>query len=650
MLSDLIVDNIWSKYKKVGKLSEQGACAAVLIIEENGKPGVQYVAKVTVLSSDIASKVFFTELEIMSRMHHPSILPVVGFGFANFKDDRFDLTSVPIMITPYMKNLSLESVLKKEENSLSPPGWNTTTKYIVAIGISLGMLYLHSRNIVHRDLKPANILLDENYYPKIADFGTSKAKKENADLMNTYIGTPYYMANEMSEGDYDSSVDVFSFGLILFNIITGTKIEKKQIHNKRYIVGKHCNEYQFNFLESCWDSNPFKRKTFAEIISELVNISFWDEDEGIDFDQIRDYIRNFDEARIFITDKSPFADLMVDDKMKEMIKRRVYQHSSLLSSDYDPLGDDIFPSPSSASLPTKIIEEPVIRPTTMKVPTVNKEVQTDIGNSNAAVIRLPSTPILFHIDEIPKYYGLSLENKEFINKATNGDIKSLMQLGQYILHGQNGFTASPNVAIKIFQKAAKQGCSDGFFEIGNMYLRGNGVEQNEEEAIRFYEKAIEAGNSSALCNYGSIYYSRYENKNDKKDLEIAVDCFKRAIDLNGNATAMHHYAHLILSGKLSVLDKFSSDPEQNKRIAHNYIKKAAEIGNIASMHTYAYITYKDWKEKQESKTKFTVQDLIDLELAEKYMMAAVEKGEKESQNTLKKIQKAISMTRKAMKK
>ena len=60
------------------------------------------------------------------------------------------------------------------DNAIAKSNLTTFNKYIILYGIAEGMKYLHSIGIIHRDLKPSNILLDENFYPKICDYGTSK--------------------------------------------------------------------------------------------------------------------------------------------------------------------------------------------------------------------------------------------------------------------------------------------------------------------------------------------------------------------------------------------------------------------------------------------------------------------------------------------
>ena len=81
---------------------------------------------------------------------------------------------------------------------------------------------MHDLGVVHRDLKPENILFDRDLSSvKLIDFGMSKILEEENTLMNTKLGTPYYISPEILKGKYDKSCDMWSIGVITYVLLTG---------------------------------------------------------------------------------------------------------------------------------------------------------------------------------------------------------------------------------------------------------------------------------------------------------------------------------------------------------------------------------------------------------------------------------------------
>jgi serine/threonine protein kinase len=96
------------------------------------------------------------------------------------------------------------------------------------MGIARGMRHIHSRNIIQRDPKTGSILLGREHHACVADFGSSRFDRFAA-MVTTISGTSLYMAPEQYESTYDRRVDVFSFGLILYESFQGKPVSERSL-------------------------------------------------------------------------------------------------------------------------------------------------------------------------------------------------------------------------------------------------------------------------------------------------------------------------------------------------------------------------------------------------------------------------------------
>jgi serine/threonine-protein kinase ULK/ATG1 len=129
----------------------------------------------------------------------------------------------PCILTPLMPNGSVDRFIADEQKGKPRPEWTPTRKHIVLYGCAAGMEALHRARIIHRDFKPANILLTDLLEPKIADFGFSKhVAPGETKYQSMLAGTPLYTAPEVHLGeDFSWPVDVYSFGMSMYAIVTG---------------------------------------------------------------------------------------------------------------------------------------------------------------------------------------------------------------------------------------------------------------------------------------------------------------------------------------------------------------------------------------------------------------------------------------------
>ncbi|KAK3446604.1 hypothetical protein EUGRSUZ_A02282 [Eucalyptus grandis] len=131
-----------------------------------------------------------------------------------------------LLVYPLMINKSVDLCLRAKPETRPPLDWLTRRK--IALGAARGLSRLHDLNIVHRDIKPANILLDEEFEPHIADFGlvrfTNRRHDSDSYFTNRICGTFGYMAPEYGmKGKYSVKTDVFSYGVVLLQLVTGQR-------------------------------------------------------------------------------------------------------------------------------------------------------------------------------------------------------------------------------------------------------------------------------------------------------------------------------------------------------------------------------------------------------------------------------------------
>lgn len=162
-------------------------------------------------------KQFQTELKAMAKYRHENLLQILGFSCDN--------PEAKCLVCTYMPNGSLEERLAKK-NGTRALQWKTRLN--IAIGTARGIVALHTmyeKPLVHRDVKSANILLDANLVPKLGDFGIAHLGADwqatTKAITSRWCGTPVYMSDEALRGNITEKMDTFSFGVVLFELITG---------------------------------------------------------------------------------------------------------------------------------------------------------------------------------------------------------------------------------------------------------------------------------------------------------------------------------------------------------------------------------------------------------------------------------------------
>ena len=249
--------------------------------------------------------IIYNEINIHSKLSHQNIIKLY-----NMHEDDETIN----IIMEYAPNGNLYQMIKKEKN-----GFSESKAFDYFIQVINAVYYLHSNNIIHRDIKPENLLLCEDNKLKLCDFGW--AKELSLENRSTFCGTMEYMAPEIvGSENYDYSVDIWSLGILLYellfghspfkgsntnNIIQNIKSHELNYDDKNKKISKSCKD----LIQKLLNMNPQKRLKIKDILEHPF---------------IKKYAKKFSNSKK--------VQMIDDDKIQNMLNKNLHDMNNNNSS------------------------------------------------------------------------------------------------------------------------------------------------------------------------------------------------------------------------------------------------------------------------------------------------------------------------------
>ena len=290
-----------------GKAIGRGGAGPIRLAKYKETGELVAMKPIRVDDTEASRKSYEREVEILGNFNHPVLLQLLGC--TPFPEEgTFDN---PVIMTAYMPKGDLHKV---DTATLT-----ATQKHIILYGIASALMFLHEHRVIHRDIKPGNIFLDDNFEPRIGDFGHAKVCTNEDWKSQSFAqprGTAEFMAPEIWQDPtcFDFKVDVYAFAMVMYLLVTNQKrvygdvnfqtVRENAIEGVRPDIDRFEDvpELYKKIVKLCWDDDPHERPEFREIVRDLEDVP-----ADVDVGAFLDYKRRISMTEDFRTERERFT-------------------------------------------------------------------------------------------------------------------------------------------------------------------------------------------------------------------------------------------------------------------------------------------------------------------------------------------------------
>ncbi|XP_044333961.1 PR5-like receptor kinase [Triticum aestivum] len=235
-----------------------------------GQLGGERIAVKRLDQAGQGKKEFSAEVQTIGSIHHINLVKLIGFCVE--KSHR-------LLVYEYMPKGSLDRWIYCHDDNIDPPlDWSTRCKIITHI--AKGLSYLHeecTKRIAHLDVKPQNILLDDNFNAKLSDFGLCKLiDRDMSQVVTRMRGTPGYLAPEWLTSQITEKADVYSFGIVVIEIINGRQnLDPSRSEESMHLITLLEKKVKHDNLVDMIDKTSKDMQAHEQDVIQMMMLAMW---------------------------------------------------------------------------------------------------------------------------------------------------------------------------------------------------------------------------------------------------------------------------------------------------------------------------------------------------------------------------------------